>query len=199
MARQDEGGELDLVVVDEHLQGVGHGLVDGADREVGQPQGRRALDGGGDERGGGLKAHAHEDDLALGVLLRDLEGVERAVDDAYVCPGGLLLVERGARAGHAGHVAKGGDDDLGDARQGDDGVDVAVGGDADGAARPADEVHAFRQDAAKAVAGDGHGVGAADLHEVHLAAAALHGGGGQGVDALDELAAQLWVAKAREV
>ena len=72
-------------------------------------------------------------------------------------------------------------------------VDVAVGGDADGAARAAQQLEPRRHNGAKAIAADTHGMRAADFHKVDAAVA------DKLVNAVDELACQLGVAKCRKV
>ena len=72
-------------------------------------------------------------------------------------------------------------------------VDVAVGGDADGAARAAQQLEPCRHNGAKAIAPDAHGVRAADFHKVDGAVA------DKLMNALDELASQLGIAECREI
>src|SRR5690606_39742532 len=54
------------------------------DAEVRDPEFARAPDGHRIRRCGGLEADGEEDDLAIGVPARELEGVERGVDDPHV-------------------------------------------------------------------------------------------------------------------
>ena len=125
----------------------------------------RAMHQHGVRRGGGLEADGEEDDLALGMGARDLEAVERRIDDAYV---GALRLEGeqvAGRTGHAQHVAEGAEDHI---RTGGDGVRLVDGlerGDADRAAGAVHQLDAFRQHAVKAVADDGVRLAAADLHD----------------------------------
>ena len=72
-------------------------------------------------------------------------------------------------------------------------VDVAVGGNADGATRTAQQFEPGRHNGAKAIAPDTHGMRAADFHKVDGAVA------GKLMNALDELASQLGIAECREV
>lgn len=72
-------------------------------------------------------------------------------------------------------------------------VDVAVGGDADGAARAAQQLEPGRHNGAKAIASDAHGMRAADFHKVDGAVA------DKLMNALDELASQLGIAECREI
>ena len=72
-------------------------------------------------------------------------------------------------------------------------VDVAVGGDADGAARAAQQLEPGRHNGAKAIAPDAHGMRAADFHKVDGAVA------DKLMNALDELASQLGIAECREI
>mgnify|MGYP003223107589 CR=1 FL=1 len=72
-------------------------------------------------------------------------------------------------------------------------VDVAVGGDADGAARAAQQLEPGRHNGAKAIASDAHGMRAADFHKVDGAVA------DKPANAIDKLAGQLGIAKCRKV
>ena len=72
-------------------------------------------------------------------------------------------------------------------------VDIAVGGNADGATRTAQKFEPGRHNGAKAIAPDAHGMRAADFHKVDGAVA------DKLMNALDELASQLGVAKCRKV
>ena len=91
--------------------------------------------------------------------------VARRVDDAHVGAGGALRGQRAARRRHADQVAERDQRHLGQPREREHAVEVGHRRDADRAARPADEADAVGQQLAQPVAGDGHGVGAADLHE----------------------------------
>ena len=72
-------------------------------------------------------------------------------------------------------------------------VDIAVGGNTDGATRTAQQFEPGRHNGAKAIATDAHGVRAADFHKVDGAVA------DEFTDVLDELASQLGIAECREV
>lgn len=72
-------------------------------------------------------------------------------------------------------------------------VDVAVGGNADGATRTAQQFEPGRHNGAKAIAPDTHGMRAADFHKVDGTVA------DKTANALDELASQLGIAECREV
>ena len=126
-------------------------------------------------------------------MLGNVECVERGIDDADVAPCRLLRSERGGRSGHAHHVAKGGDDGAVYVGERDCVVDVAVGGNADGAARSAQQLEPGRHNGAKAIAADAYGVRAADFHKVDGAVA------DKLANAIDELAGQLGIAKCRKV
>ena len=88
---------------------------------------------------GRLEADGEEDDLAVGVLLRQLDRVERRVDHAHVAALRLHAEQVGRRAGHAQHVAERGEDHLGPAGDGDRPVDQLQRRDADRAARAVDQ------------------------------------------------------------
>ena len=64
-------------------------------------------------RGRGLKADGEEDDLAVRIGRRQVDGVERRIDDADVAALRFELQQIAVRAGHAQHVAEGAEDDAG--------------------------------------------------------------------------------------
>ena len=193
MARQDKAVDGGLGIVGDGAQRRRRGLVGAIDREVQKPARLGLQDGGGDGGRRSLKAHAHKNDRAIRVLLGNVERVERGVDDANVTPCRFLRSERGGRSGHAHHVAKGGDDGAVYVGERDRVVDVTVGGNADGAARAAQQLEPGRHNGAKAIAADAHGVCAADFHKVDGTVA------DKTANAFDELASQLGVAKCRKV
>ena len=193
MSRQDKAVDGGLGIVSDGAQRRRRGLVGAIDREVQKPARFGLQDGGGDGGRCGLKAHAHKNNRAIGVLLGNVECIERGVHNANVTPCRLLCSERGGRSGHAHHVAKGGDDGAVYVGERDCVVDVAVGGDADGAARAAQQLEPGRHNGAKAIAPDAHGMRAADFHKVDGAVA------DKLMNALDELASQLGIAECREI
>ena len=193
MARQDKAVDGRLGVVGNRAQRRRRGLVGAIDREVLEPAHICLQNGGGDGGRRGLKAHTHKDDRAVGVVFGNIERVERGVYDADVAPRRLLCGERGRRPGHAHHVAKGGDDGAIHLGECDCVVDVTVGGDADGAARTAQQLELRRHNGAKAIATNAHRVCAADLHQVDGAVA------DKLMNAVDEFASELGVAKCRKV
>ena len=132
--------QFEVRVLHQRFQGAGHVLVRGEDAEVLQAHGRGALDGHGHQRRGGLEANANEHDLPIGVGLRQGQRIEGRIADLHATACGLFLEQARRAAGHARHVAERGYGHVRDAREGDDGVDIAVRRDAHGAARP-DERH----------------------------------------------------------
>ena len=72
-------------------------------------------------------------------------------------------------------------------------VDIAVGGNTDGATRTAQQFEPGRHNGAKAIATDAHGMRTADFHKVDAAVA------DKLMNTIDELASQLGVAKCRKV
>ena len=193
VAGQDERVQLELRVVDDGLQRTGHVLVGAEHGEVLEAGRSRALDGHGNERRGGLEAHAHEHDLAVGVLLGERQRVERRVHDLYAAAGGLLLEQARRGAGHARHIAERGDGDVVGAREGDNGVDVAVRRHAHRAAGAGRQADALGHEVADAVARDGHRVRAAHLHERGAAR------GGELLDGVDQAAREFGVLERREL
>ena len=77
MARQDERIQLQLGVVNDDFQRIGHVLVDGKHAEVLESERLGAFDGHRRKRRGRLEAHSHEHDLAVGIRLRQRECIER--------------------------------------------------------------------------------------------------------------------------
>ena len=193
MARQDKAVDGRLGVVGDRTQSRRRGLVSTVDREVLEPARVGLQDSGGNGGRCGLKADAHKDDRAFGILLGNVECVERRVDDADVAPRRLLRGKRGGRSGHAHHVAKGGDDGAVHVGKRDCVIDVAVGGDANGAPRAAEQFESRRHNGAKAIAANAHGMRTADFHKVDDAVA------DKLMNTIDELASQLGVAKCRKV
>ena len=193
MAGQDERVQLELRVVDDGLQRAGHVLVGAEHAEVLQARRGRTLDGHGHERRGGLESHAHEHDLAVGMLLGQAQRVERRVHDLHAAAGGLLLEQARRGAGHARHVAERGDGDARNAREGDDRVDILVRGHAHGAAGTRREARALGHEVADAVARDGHGVRAAHLHERGAAC------GRELLDGIDQAACELGILEGRQL
>ena len=193
VARQDEGVEFEVRVLHQRFQGAGHVLVRGEDAEVLQTHGRGALDDHGHQRRGGLEAHANEHDFPIGVGLRQGQRIEGRIADLHATTCGLLLEQARRAAGHARHVAERGYGHVRDAREGDDGIDIAVRGDAHGAARARRETHAVGHEIADAVARDGHSVRTAYLHE---RGAAFRG---ELADGLDEAAGELRILERRKL
>ena len=152
-----------------------------------------ALDGGSHKRRGGFEAHAHEHDLAVGIVLGERQRVERGVDDPDIAARRLLRKQAGGGAGNARHVAEGGDRHLGDARERDDRVDVVVGRDAHRTARARRQLDALGHERADAVARDGDRMGAAHLHQ----RGAL--GGRELLDGVDEAACELGILERRQL
>ena len=136
MTGQDKAVDGRFGVVGDRTQGRRRGLVSAVDREVLEPACVGLQDSGNGGRCG-LKADAHKDDRTFGILLGNVERVERRVDDADIAPRRLLRGKRGGRSGHAHHVAKGGDDGAVHVGKRDCVIDGAVGGDANGAPRAA--------------------------------------------------------------
>ena len=93
MPRKDKAVDSGLGIVGDGAQRRRRGLMGAVDREVLQPARVCLQDGGGDGGRCGLKAHTHKDDRTIGVLLGDIERVERGVDDANVAPCCLLRGE----------------------------------------------------------------------------------------------------------
>ena len=193
VTRQDKAVDGRLGVVGDRTQSRRRGLVSTVDREVLEPASVGLQDSGGNGGRCGLKADAHKDDRAFGILLGNVECVERRVDDADVAPRRLLRGKRGGRSGHAHHVAKGGDDGAVHVGKRDCVIDVAVGGDANGAPRAAEQFESRRHNGAKAIAANAHGLRTADFHKVDDAVA------DKLMNTIDELASQLGVAKCRKV
>ena len=165
MPRQNERIQLQRGVVDDDLQRPGHVLVGAVYGEVRKVHGARSFDGHSYERRGGFEAHADEDDLPIRVLLRQTQGVQRRVNDLHRAPRRLLGQQAGRGAGHAGHIAEGGDGHFRHTGQRDYLVDVVVARHAHRTSRARRQMNPLGHKAANAVARNGHGVGAAHFHQ----------------------------------
>ena len=163
------GGEEALDAVGRAAEDRGHRRrhedVRDEQREVGDALALRPERGHGVGRRRGLEADGEEDDLASGIAARDVERVERRVDDADIAAVRPRGEEVGIRARHAQHVAEGAEDRVGPAGDLDRLVDIVDRRDADRAAGAMDQRHLGRQQLVDAVADDGMGLAAADLHD----------------------------------
>ena len=72
-------------------------MANAIDREVLESACIGLQNGGGDGGRRGLKADAHKDDRAIGVVFGDIECIERGVHNANIAPRRLLRGERGRR------------------------------------------------------------------------------------------------------
>lgn len=116
-------------------------------------------------RCGGLEADPEEHHLTARVLLRDLQSVERRVDDPYVAALAADPEQVTAGPGNPEHVTERAEDHV---RAGSDLqrlVDDFQRGDADGTPRAVDQFDLLRQELVDSVPDDGVCLSAADLHE----------------------------------
>ena len=143
-------------------------------------------------RRGGLEADAEEDHLLVGVVPREVERVERRVDDAHVAAGALDPEQVLLAAGHAQHVAERAEDHVGPRRDLQRLVDDLERGDADRAAGSVDQLDAVGQQLVEAVPDDRVGLAAADLHH-------RPGVLGRGVDVVEQPLGQRGVLELVEV
>ena len=90
VARQDKAVDSGLGVVGNRAQRRWRGLVGAIDREVLESACIGLQDGGGDGGRCGLKADAHKDDRAIGVVFGDIECIEWGVHNANIAPRRLL-------------------------------------------------------------------------------------------------------------
>lgn len=81
---------MDARIVDDGLKGAGHVLVRREHREVLQTKSTRAENSHGDQRRGCFETNAHEHDLTIGVVLGDLQSIERRIANAHVAALRLL-------------------------------------------------------------------------------------------------------------
>ena len=123
------------------------------------------IDGHRGGRGGGLEADAEEDDLFGRVLLCELHGVQRRIDDADIPASGLDGEQVGRAARHAEHVAERAEDHLGPGGDFQRLVNQLDRRDADRAAGAVDERDLPGQQLVEAEFDDGMGLAAADFHE----------------------------------
>ena len=115
--------------------------------------------------GGGFEADAEEDHFLGRVLLRELHGVQRRIDDPHIAAAGFDGQQIGRAARHAEHVAERAEDHV---RPGGDLqrlVNQFERRDADRAAGAVDERDLLGQQFIDAELDDGMGLAAADLHE----------------------------------
>ena len=104
----------------------------------------RALQGQRRRGSGRLEADREEDDVAVGVLLRDPQRVERRVDHPDVGALGLGVGERLLGPGHPHHVAEAGEDHVVLGRHRDPVVDPAHRHHADRTARSVNQLDVLR-------------------------------------------------------
>ena len=157
------------------------GLQDGADGgrcehviaedgEIAEPLSLGLRDGDGRRRRRGLEADGEEHDFARRIVIRGLQHILNRVDHADIGPGGSGADQRMLlRARHAHHVAIGTKDDAVRFGEFDGIVEPPDRQNADGTARPVDEMHVGRHQVLDAMAEDGMGVPAAEFHEMIVA------------------------------
>ena len=87
-----------------------------------------------------------------------------------------LAFERAGFAGHADHIAVGGNDHIVAVGKGKHIVDIALIGNADRTARPRKQFHPRRQRRPYAAAENRNGVRAADFHDIDMAVDLSAGG-----------------------
>ena len=133
--------------------------------------GSRLQQGKGRRRCGGLEADCEKDHLALRVVDRDPQGVQRRVHEPDVGALGLGLQQVALAARHPHHVAERGEDDPGLLGHGDGIVDPAHGDHAYRTAGPVHQLDGGGQDVLDPVPVDRVGVTSAHLHELELVVA----------------------------
>ena len=163
-------------------------------REVLDALGLGALEGQRRRGRCGLEADREEDDLAVGVLLRDPERVERRVDHPYVGALGFGVEQASVRARDPHHVAEAREDHALGVREGDAVVHPAHRDHTDGAAGTMHELDVLGEQVVDCILVNRVGVPAAHLH--HLVVTA-------GLDEREDLAgdgaAELGVAELVDV
>ena len=170
VARQDEPVQVDGLVGQQGVQGRGHGLVETQHAQVVDALLPRHLHGPGNGRGRGLEPHADEDHQVVGVLLGQLQGVERRVHDLDPRAVGLgLLQVAPVVARHPHQVAEGGQDHPLVPGQVQKGVDLGLVGHAHRAPGPAQVYDSLGQQRPQPALKNGHRVRPAHLHEPKLA------------------------------
>ena len=110
VAGADEGVEAHAGRLEDRPDGGDDGDVVAENGEVSGAELARPHQGEGGRRRRGLEADGEEDDLAVGIPARQLQGVERRVDHAHVGAARLVLERAAAPARHPHHVAEGGED-----------------------------------------------------------------------------------------
>ena len=159
VARQDECVNLEVGVSHQHVERAGHVLMRGIDAEVFKTSMAAAR----------LMAMATSGVVVskptptnttgrLGFSLAMVSASSGEYANAAASRPSACSFEQGRRAsGDTRHVAEGGQNHVRNARERNDGVDIVVAGDANGASRSAREAAAFRHEVASAVACNGHG------------------------------------------
>ena len=150
---------------EDRLDGRRHEDVGDEYREVGYVLLFGLEDGHGVGGCGGLEAHGEEDDLPVGAVAGDLEGVQRGVNHSHVAARGLRGEEVPVAPRHPEHVPERGEDHAGARRDVDRLVYQFEGRDTDGAARPVEQGYEVRQQLVDAVTDNGVGLAATHLHD----------------------------------
>lgn len=139
---------------------VGHQKTEVLDAQL-----ARLIDRHGVGRRGRLEADAEEHHFPVGVLLSDVQSVQRRVHDAYVAALAAYLEEVTAGARHPEHVAEGAEDHSRPGGDLEGLVDDLERGDAHRTPRPVNQLHLIREELIDPMADDRVRLSAAHLHQ----------------------------------
>jgi hypothetical protein len=139
MTGQEQARHLDFATAQQGPQCHRHGFVDGKYGKILEPFGRGHLNRQGGSRHGGFETHPEKDDVLLRIFPGQGHCVQRRVhhpDLHFLRP---FPFQGGGRTWHPYHVAESGQDGLGEAPQGQKGVNVLLRSDTDRASRPGNQ------------------------------------------------------------
>ena len=138
--------------------------------EVPEPQGFRLPDRDRGRRRGSLKSDGEENDLPVGIVLRDVDGLGAGINHADVASLGARFQQAAlARAGHAQHVAVTAQDDVGIVGKRDRHIEAADGQDAHRTTGPVHQMHVRWKQVLDAVTENRVRVAAAKFHQAVIA------------------------------
>jgi hypothetical protein len=166
MAGAEKSVDLQIGRIEDGLDGRDDRDVVAEQREVAHAHRFCMQHGHRSARHRGLEAQPEEHHLLLGILLRQLQRVERGIDGAHIGAFGLGLQQAFLRPGHAHRVAEGRHDHLRMLGNRHAVVDAAHRQHAHRAAGAVNELDGGWQQVLQAVAEDGVRVPAADFHHL---------------------------------
>ena len=118
----------------------------------------------------GFESDGEEHDVFVGIVLGQLQCIDRRIDDANVHAARFVLERAAIGARHAHHVAEGCEDHIGPRCDGETVVDAPHREDADRAARTVNQLDVVGKQVLESEAIDGVGVAAAHFHQAVVTA-----------------------------